>query len=139
MIIKEGNIIHGKKIGVYELGMKKNIIEMMLGDEYILQKRYNGTNVFLLENAMFFFDKNDNLFQIAVTIGFQGKTERCIGIGDTLTDVKKKYGKVYQEGEEYIIDGIDGIAFGLEDVDDYDDEWNELTAPIEWIYIYQEK
>lgn len=36
---------------------------------------------------------------------------------------------------DYLIQGIKRIAFELGDEDGND--WNELTAPIEWIYIYK--
>ena len=29
------------------------------------------------------------------------------------------------------------MGFELEDVEDYEDEWDELTAPIEFIYVYR--
>ena len=46
---------------------------------------------------------------------------------------KKIFGRYENDGDVYIIPGIAGICFELEDVDG----WDELTAPIEWIFVYK--
>lgn len=36
-----------------------------------------------------------------------------------------------------MIKGIEGICFELGDMDEWDDYWDELYAPIEWIFVYK--
>ena len=112
---------NNKKIvsDVYSLSMKKSI----------------GGNVYNAENAMFFFNKDNRLYQVGVTIGFTSKLDDCIGIGSTMADVKIKYGGYYEEYDDYLIDGLEGIYFELGDTDE-DDDWDELAAPIKWIFVY---
>lgn len=54
--------------------------------------------------------------------------EFYIGIGSTLTDVLKYIGN-YKEVYD---------TYELEDIDewDWDGDWEELAAPIEWIFVY---
>ena len=54
-----------------------------------------------------------------------------------MQDVIKIYGTYENDDVQYLIPNINGICFELEDVDDYDDDWDELTAPIEWIFVYK--
>ena len=110
----------------------KNIIQW-LNDEYVIQERDDGSCVITIENAMFWFDEQRLLFQIGVTKGYSGKIDGRIGIGDTLSDVKKELGTFYEEGDDYLITNVKGVALELSD----DDDWNELMTPIEWIYVYR--
>lgn len=52
-----------------------------------------------------------------------------------MLDIKKIFGRYENDGDVYIIPGIAGICFELEDVDG----WDELTAPIEWILYINAK
>jgi len=40
--------------------------------------------------------------------------------------------------DTYEIENESGVCFELEDIDEWE-EWNELKAPIEFIYVYQDK
>lgn len=64
--------------------------------------------------------------------------EFYIGIGSTLTDVLKYIGNYKEVYDTYELENILGICFELEDVDewDWDGDWEELAAPIEWIFVY---
>ena len=70
--------------------------------------------------------------QIGVTKDFYGDF-MSICIGSTMKDVVNKFGGIENDGDVYAIPGIEGLCFELEDVDN----WDELTAPIEWIYVYK--
>ena len=61
--------------------------------------------------------------------------DKYIGIGSTLEDVKKYIGNYISVYDTYELENVRGICFELEDVDN----WNELTAPIEYIYVFQQK
>lgn len=136
MIISNGDVIPGDRVGFYRLGMSVNVIKNMIGEAYLYQRRENGIYVLSVENANFFFDNHNELFQIGVTKGFRGKLDGCIGIGNTMKDVKNKYGNIYEEYGDFLVQNLNGIAFGLEDLDEEDD-WDELSAPIEWIFVYK--
>lgn len=133
MKILDGKIMPGEGIDKFKLGVHvKNIIQW-LNDEYVIQERDDGSCVITIENAMFWFDEQRLLFQIGVTKGYSGKIDGRIGIGDTLSDVKKELGTFYEEGDDYLITNVKGVALELSD----DDDWNELMTPIEWIYAYR--
>ena len=133
MKILDGKILPGESIGKYKLGANLECILRSLDSEYMKQEREDGSCVVDIENAKFWFDKYRNLFQIGVTKGFREKYDGKIGIGDTLDDVQKNVGPFFEEGDDYLIKNVKGIALDLAD----DDDWNELTTPIEWIYVYK--
>ena len=136
MIIREGDVIPGKSISHFVLGMTYETISEMLNYDYSVCKNTSiGFYDLTTENAKFYFNKDNRLYQIGVTIGFTSKLDNCIGIGSTMTDVKKKYGGYSEEYDVYLIHGVKGICFELGDMDEIDD-WDELMAPIEWIFVY---
>ena len=136
MKIVEGEICPGYGIGKYLLGDNLvNILDKIIG-EYKESEEEDGSSVIMIDNAGFWFDKNKRLTQIGVTYGFLGKY--CnVGIGDTLVDVKENIGSFYEEYDDYLIKGVKGLAIALDDNDDYDSEWDEMNAPIEWIFVYK--
>ena len=85
-----------------------------------------------MDNFKLWFGINGELEQIGVTKGFYGDY-KSVCIGTTMQDVVKKFGGYENDGDIYVIPGLEGICFELEDVDD----WDELTAPIEWIFVYK--
>lgn len=138
MIIKNGNIMPQIGISQFFLGKKQKEIIDMLGNDYtVYLNEKNGWTFIDIDNAKFYFNSDKDLLQIGVTIGFHGKLENCIGIGDTLSDLQKKYGGFYNEYDQYYIKGMEGVCFELGDTDD-EDEWDELNAPIEWIFVYND-
>ncbi len=137
MIIREGKIIPNIGIGSFILGMKNDDFENQISD-YNIEYRVNGIKVYHIENAMFFFDKMNILYQIGVTFGFEGKFLDTIGIGSKIKDLNELGFECYEECYDYLISGVDGIALELGDTDsDYD--WDEEEAPIEWIFVYNKK
>ncbi len=130
-------LIHGEiepNIGIGELkiGEGKEQILKLCSSSFKLWERGDGFSTYTFENFKLWFDVDGKLQQIGVTKGFLDGYNN-VHIGDTLSDVKKIYDKYDEDGDVYLIPGVDGICFELEDVDD----WNELTAPIEWIYVYK--
>lgn len=135
MKIIKGRIFPGQGIGEFMLGSDEDAVLANIEGEYKRIERENGTSLVIIENAKFWFDSNRHLFQIGVTVGFLSKYDNIIGIGDTLTDVQEKVGPFYEENDDYLVQGIKGIAFELGDTNDL--EWDEMRAPIEWMYVYK--
>ena len=132
MKITNGEIIPGIGIGKFKLGMSRSEITSMFGSDYKERELGIGSQI-ITENALFWFCEN-SLTQIGVTKGFEGKYNN-IGIGSTLTDVKKYFGDYEYNCYTYNPICKKGICFELKDVDD----WEELTAPIEWIFVFFEE
>ena len=61
------------------------------------------------------------------------KYEEVIGLGSTLQDVRQYIGDYVEVYDTYELKGVKGICFELEDID----EWNELKAPIDHIYVFR--
>ena len=78
----------------------------------------------------------DKASQILVKNGFEGKYDNKIGLGSTLNDIVNMGYEWYEELDAYFIRGIDGFCFELADVENLDDEWDELSAPIEYICVF---
>lgn len=135
MKIVEGRIFPGQGIGEFMLGSDEDDVLDKIEGKFKRIERENGISLVIIENAKFWFDHNKQLFQIGVTVGFISKYDNVIGIGDTLADVQEKVGLFYEENEDYLVQGIKGIAFELGDTNDL--EWDEMRAPIEWIYVYK--
>ena len=132
MKIINGKIEPGKRIGKYLLGSKKEEILDNVDKALNVWERGDGFCIYTFENYKLWFDLQGCLYQIGVTKGFlDGFNNICIG--STMQDVINIYGSYENDDVEYLIPDIDGICFELEDVDD----WDELTAPIEWIFVYK--
>ena len=134
-IIQQGEVVEASHIGDFYIGMPKKKLFSMIGPVYEICY-VNGT--ISVENAKFWLDEKDEVSQIGVTKGFEGKFRDIIGIGSTLTDVLKYIGNYKEVYDTYELEDIPGICFELEDVDewDWDGDWEELAAPIEWIFVY---
>lgn len=133
MRIIYGEIEPGIRIGKYLLGSTKEEILPRLED-YKVWERGDGFCIYSFDNFKLWFGVNNELEQIGVTKGFFG-TYNSVRIGTTMLDIKKIFGRYENDGDVYIIPGIAGICFELEDVDG----WDELTAPIEWILYINAK
>lgn len=132
MNILTGDIVPGIRIGEFVIGTLKEEIMAKIRGDYKQWERGDGFCIITLGNAKMWFDTTQRLQQIAVTKGFRDQYN-TIGIGSTMRDVVEKFGAYENDGDEYIINGIEGICFELEDMDN----WNELYAPIEWIFVYR--
>lgn len=134
MKIKEGRVEPGVGIGKFKINMKKEELLKIIGRWY---KTDLEGKLIIIKNAMFWLDDENRIEQILVSKGFKGKFREFIGIGSTLSDVKKHIGNYYDEDGVYLLYDYEGIGFELgEEGDDY--SWDELKAPIEHICVYKE-
>lgn len=137
--IQQGEVVEASHIGEFYIGMSRKELLRLLNTEYEEDTKRNHYIVIETGNAMFWIDRESSkIKQIGVTKGFQGKFRNIIGIGSTLTDVLKYIGNYKEVYDTYELEDIPGICFELEDVDerDWDSDWEELAAPIEWIFVY---
>ncbi len=136
MKIKDGAIIPEVGISNIKLGISREELLNIIGCSYEERVREDDS-IIKVENAKFWIASDGKVDQIGVEKDFHGKYENIIGIGSTMLDVKKYFGDYVNIYCTYEIKNIDGMCFELEDVKDYEDEWDELTAPIEFIYVYR--
>lgn len=132
MKINDGMIIPGVGIGNIKLNItREQLLDIIESD---FKEQFLGTGSRIdVENAKFWIDVDNRLSQIGVQKDFSGKYKGCIGIGSTLQDVKDYIGDYIQVYDTYEVKNVKGMCFELEDVD----EWEELTAPIEYIYVFR--
>ena len=131
-MLTSGTIQPAIGIGEFLLGTNKIEIFKIIKDNFNVWKREDGFSVYSFDNYKLWFGVNDELEQIGVTKGFLGDYKN-ISVGMTMTDVNRMLGNYHCDGDVYEIPGIKGICFELEDVDD----WDEMTTPIEWIFVYR--
>lgn len=130
----------------------QTVLERLEKDSIIIQEicckvRYwknallYGDIIIITNSMVFLFDSEHRLFEIGVTYGFEGLIEDKIGIGGTLYDVIDVYGD-FDDSDELMCfiypSQTQGIRFLLGDYDDPDDQWDEMKAPIEWIFVFKE-
>ena len=106
----------------------------IIGHNYQEQSLEIGS-IIEIENAKFWIASDDKVDQIGVEKDFKGKYENIIGLGSTLNDLKQYIGDYIQVYDTYELRNIKGICFELEDIDD----WDELKAPIDHIYVFRVK
>ncbi len=134
MKIQNGSIIPGIGISNIELGITKQELLEIIGHNYQEQSLEIGS-IIEIENAKFWIASDDKVDQIGVEKDFKGKYENIIGLGSTLNDLKQYIGDYIQVYDTYELRNIKGICFELEDIDD----WDELKAPIDHIYVFRVK
>ncbi|MDP4147332.1 MAG: hypothetical protein Q8936_23150 [Bacillota bacterium] len=131
MRLDNGEIIAGERVGNIYLGWNFETLKKYIGDNYEIEERAN-CKVIKIDNAMFWINNSNEIYQIMVFGEFYGKFSKTIGIGSTLSDVEKHVGGWKEDMYIYIIPTYYGICFELKDADD----WDELNTPIEYISIY---
>ena len=136
MKIKDGPIIPGVGISNIKLEIGREELLSIIGNEYE-EENLDPGSIISIENAKIWIADDGKVDQIGVGKDFHGKYKNIIGIGSTMLDVKRYFGDYVNIYCTYEIKNIDGMCFELEDVEDYEDEWDELTAPIEFIYVYR--
>lgn len=132
MKIDDGSIVPGVGIGNIKLDITREQLLNIIGSDFKERFRENDS-VIEVENARFWITEDNCLDQIGVQKDFTGKYKKYIGIGSTLQDIKNYIGEYIQVYDTYELEQEKGICFELEDID----EWNELTAPIEFIYVFR--
>ena len=132
MKIQDDDIWPGIGIGNIKLDITKEELIDIIGENYEQRPNASG-GVISVENASFWIADDGRVGQIGVRGGFKGKYKGKIGIGSTLKEVKEYIGDYKSVYSTYEMEQDKGICFELEDVDD----WDELTAPIENIYVFR--
>lgn len=132
MKIQDGPVIPGVSIGNFKLGMEEEKLLEMLGEDYTTRKREYDV-IYSVENAGFWVAEDGKVDQIGVKGDFKGKYREVIGIGSTLSDVKRLVGNYKYVYSTYEMEEDKGICFELEDIED----WDELKAPIEYIFVFR--
>lgn len=132
MKLKSGNIIAGKCISNIYLGWDEETLKKIIGNNYSIEERIN-CKIWQIENAKFWIDDSNKIYQITVFDGFEGRFLNKIGIGSTLKDVETFIGKWQDNLDVYVLPSYEGICFELKD----DENWDELNTPIEFISIYR--
>ncbi|SCX87019.1 hypothetical protein SAMN02910451_00611 [Butyrivibrio hungatei] len=130
-----GEIEPGIRIGNLRIGAMKEELLSQIEDKYTVWERGDGFSIYTFDNYKLWFDVDGSLQQIGVTDGFKG-SYKSVHIGTTMKEIKTDFGDYENENDEYEISGIKGLCFELGDMDDCDD-WDELEAPIEWIFVYK--
>lgn len=131
MKINDGPIIPGIGVGNIRLNITREELLDIIGSDFKEQYLGIGSRIDI-ENAKFWISDDNRLTQIGVGKDFSGKYKEFIGIGTTLQDVKNHIGNYIEVYDTYELEKERGMCFELEDIDD----WDELTAPIEYIYVF---
>ncbi|NOU63358.1 hypothetical protein GC096_04780 [Paenibacillus sp. LMG 31461] len=133
-IFRYGDVVPGESIGAFQIGMKAEQLLNMLED-YQSEQRSNCI-VVKTSTLWFWLDEENKTFQIMAIDGFLGKYAKLIGLGDTISDIEEHFGNCTQDSYVVKMPNIEGICFELKDVDEYDQVWDELSAPICSICVY---
>lgn len=132
MKIQDGPIILDIGISNIRLGITKQELLWTVGYSYQDQSLEIGS-IIEIENAKFWIASDGKVDQIGVEKDFRGKYKKLLGLGSTLNDLKQYIGDYVQVYDTYELKDIKGICFELEDIDD----WDELKAPINHIYVFR--
>lgn len=134
MKVQNGPIIPGVCIGNIKLGITQEELLEIIDRDYKEQPLEMGA-ILAIENAKFWIASDGKVDQIGVEKDFKGRYKGFIGLGSTLSDLKHYIGNYIQVYDTYELENEKGICFELEDVDN----WDELTAPIDHIYVFRVK
>lgn len=138
IVFREGNRIEGENIepevgiGEFKIDMSKEELLKKLGTVYTIQE----DNSVSIGNATFWLDNDNKVYKISVEKVYGGKFLGHIGIGSTLTDIKKYVGDFYKKGATYELKDYPGISFGIGD-EGYDYTCDEIQAPIKEIIVFR--
>lgn len=134
-------IIPGHAIGNIILNEYEAEMLTKLDTDYTKEERGETCYVYHIDFMMIWVCKSTRrVYQITVGNGFKGTLWNKIRIGSKLRDLKE-LGKVYCENEiipVYMIEGIDGICFELEDDDSLDEDEEEDEKKLAWISVFSE-
>ena len=139
MINNNWDIIPAEAIGCIRLGETEAEMLSKLGERYIKEDRSELCDVYHADFIKVWVSKSTGrVDQITVTKGFEGKLFGQIGIGSRLRDLRH-LGDVYCEDAPmivYMIRGVDGVCFELEDDRSIDEDEDEEEKRIEWISVF---
>jgi len=135
--LKNAEIIPGKSIGVFKLGMSFDDIKRITKDFEVDERE--TCDVLICGDISFWVDREkDSCYQILVENDFQGRYDNKIGLGMTLSEINALGLEWYEDLDAYFIKDVSGICFELADAENEDDEWDELTTPITYITVYKD-
>ena len=131
-----GDIVPGEGISILKLGMSKEEVFQVIGNEYGID---DWGNVYI-ENAEIIFNKQGNVRMLSVFDDFEGKFMGKIGIGNTLEEIEERIGK-YEEASEtyplYNLTEYPGITFQLNDEEEeIETEEEKRKLPIVEIRVF---
>ena len=130
---QELTIVPGVRIGPVSLTDSEEYILQILGAYAVEWRELDGVRILRAGPYRVWFDRESGrALQITVGQGFRGCYLGRIGIGSTLRDVEQIAGPLRDEYDAYHLERAPGICFELEDIDD----WDEWTAPIEFISVF---
>lgn len=133
--LREGDVVPGVGIGVLKLGMSFEEVRDIVKDFNV--NDLSDCYIIECDDVDIWVNKEkDKVTQILVKDTFAGLYAGTIGIGSTLADVKDKLQMSWHdEYDVYILDEAEGMGFELGSTEDEDD-WDELTAPIEYMFVF---
>ncbi|MBR4081640.1 MAG: hypothetical protein IKK21_07650 [Clostridia bacterium] len=133
------NIVPGRSIGEFCLHESREDVLSKISGKYTKEHRV-GCDVYHLQHVSIWIDREKNqVDQITAREGFPGSFQDAITIGSKFRELKA-LGNVYCENDHvpvYMIEGIDGICFEMED-DDIDEEFCEDEQRIGWISVFDD-
>lgn len=133
-------IVPAVRIGKFYLGNSLgNIIRILERSSLAYERVSLGSAEKIVTDELVFWVRESRITQIMAYNGYEGKINGVIGIGCTLRQAEECLGRI-KDGEfdiapVYEVEGVPGVCFELKD-SDVDDEFDEMTAPIETICIY---
>ncbi|MCM3639848.1 MULTISPECIES: hypothetical protein [Priestia] len=133
----DGIVVEGERIGIFLLGMSKEVLLESLVQPYGSEKRH-GRRVYLTRYMSFFVDERaKKVNQICMFKGFEGKFLTQYGIGSDLVEVDPtpENWHVDWEASCYASVKYKGIIFGLEEDAIMNEVETNKNLPIGWICI----
>lgn len=110
-----------------------------IGHEYLKENRSELCYVYNIQSMMIWVNKKTKrVYQISVGSGFHGYFQNRITIGSTFEELES-IGNVYCDNETipvYMLEGITGICFEVEEDDSVDVEEDLEKKRISWISIF---
>ena len=133
------SIIPGRSIGEIFLKAKEEEVLSKIGHEYVKEERSESCYVYHLRSMMIWISKKTKrVYQISVGAGFHGYYQNRITVGSKFEELESM-GIIYCDNETipvYMIEGIDGICFELEDDVSIDEVEDLGKKRISWISIF---
>lgn len=134
-----GDIIPGEGISILKLGMSKEEVFQVIGNEY----ETDDWGHLYIENAAIIFNKQGNVRILSVFDDFEGKFMGKIGIGNTLEEIGERIGEykeIYETDFLYTLTEYPGITFQLDDEgEEIETEEEKRKLPVVEITVFDTK